>query len=100
MLDKFMDAQRKADEVKQRLETIMVEGEASNGLVKVTANGNRIIKDIVIADALMTPERKEELQDLILIACEKALQQAENVSQAEMVKLMGGMNLGNLFGKS
>ncbi|MCE2787749.1 MAG: YbaB/EbfC family nucleoid-associated protein [Bacteroidota bacterium] len=100
MLDKFMDAQRKADEVKQRLETIMVEGEASNGLVKVTANGNRIIKDIVIADALMTPERKEELQDLILIACEKALQQAENVSQAEMMKLMGGMNLGNLFGKS
>ncbi|MFN5885822.1 MAG: YbaB/EbfC family nucleoid-associated protein [Bacteroidota bacterium] len=100
MLDKFMDAQRKADEVKQRLETIMVEGEASNGLVKVTANGNRIIKDIVIADALMTPERKEELQDLILIACEKALQQAENVSQAEMMKLMGGMNLGNLFSKS
>lgn len=100
MLDKFMDAQRKADEVKQRLETIMVEGEASNGLVKVTANGNRVIKDIVIADALMTPERKEELQDLILIACEKALQQAENVSQAEMMKLMGGMNLGNLFGKS
>jgi DNA-binding YbaB/EbfC family protein len=99
MFDKLMDAQRKADEVKQRLETITVEGETANGLVKVTANGNRIIKDIAIADELMTPERKEELQDFILIACEKALQQADNVSQAEMMKLMGGMGLGNLFGK-
>ncbi len=95
-----MDAQRKANEVKQRLETIMVEGESTNGLVKVTANGNRSIKDISIADELMNLERKEELQDLIMIACEKALQQAENVSQAEMMQMMGGINLGNLFRKS
>jgi DNA-binding protein YbaB len=48
----------------------------------------------------MNLERKEELQDLIMIACEKALQQAENVSQAEMMQMMGGINLGNLFRKS
>lgn len=99
MLDKLMDAQKKADEIKQRLETITVEGVAGSGLVKVVANGNRLIKDILIADDLMQPDRKEELQDLLLIACEKALQQPENVSQAEMMKLMGGMGLGNLFGK-
>lgn len=99
MFDKLSEARQKADEIKQRLDHISVEGEAGNGLVKVVANGNRIIKDIQIADGLLTPERKEELQDLLLIACEKALNNAEQVSQAEMMNLMGGMGLGKLFGK-
>ncbi len=99
MFGKLAEAQKKAEEIKTRLNAITVEGEAGNGLVKVVANGNRMIKDIVIADELMVAERKEELQDLLVIASEKALQQAENISQTEMMSLMGGMGLGNLFGK-
>ncbi len=99
MFGKLGEAQKKAAEIKQRLEAITVEGEAGNGLIKVIATGNRNIKDIQIADELLNTERKEELQDLILIACEKALQNAENVSQSEMMNLMGGMGLGSLFGK-
>jgi DNA-binding protein YbaB len=44
---------------------------------------------------------KEQLEDLLLIAVNKALEQAENVNQAEMAamtqQMFGGM--GGLFGK-
>ena len=55
-----------------------------------------------IDPSLLTPERKEELEDLMLIAIERAMQQAENISASEMKSLMGSMlpgGLGSLFGK-
>lgn len=98
MFDKLALAQQKAEEVKSRLNAISVEGIAANGKVKVTANGNKKITDIHIQDELMQIDRKEELQDLLIIAIEHAFEQAENVSNAEMQSLMSMMLPG--FGKS
>jgi len=50
----------------------------------------------------MTLDRKEELQDLIQIAMEKAMKTADDISQSEMAALMSTMmpgGLGSLFGK-
>lgn len=99
MFGKLAEAQQKAEEVKNRLAAITVEGIASNGLVKIVADGNRKIKDIQIGNELLTTDRKEELQDLLLIAIEHAMDQADNVSQSEMRNLMGAMGLGGMFGK-
>ena len=100
MFGKLAEAQQKAEEVKQKLEAISVEGTAGN--LKVIATGNKRIIDIVIADELMALDRKEELQELLLIAIENAMNAAENVSQSEMQALMSTMmpgGLGSLFGK-
>lgn len=101
MFGKLAEAQQKAEEIKSRLSLITVEGVAEGGLVKVIATGNKNITNVHIDDSLMKPERKEELEDLLLVAIERALQQAENVSAAEMKNLMGSMmpGLGGLFGK-
>ena len=102
MFEKLAEARQRAEEIKQKLDAITVEGEAGNGKVKAIATGNKKIMDIFIADELMTAERKEELQDLILIAVENAMNAAENVSQSEMQALMSTMmpgGLGSLFGK-
>ncbi|RYE19954.1 MAG: hypothetical protein EOP42_28225, partial [Sphingobacteriaceae bacterium] len=40
MFDKILEAQQKAEEVKKRLDGIMVSGNAENGKITVTANGN------------------------------------------------------------
>jgi len=100
MFDKLAQAQQKAAEIKQKLSYITVEGEAANGKVKVVADANKKIKEVLIADELMELSRKAELQDLIAIACEKAMENAENASASEMRSLMSGMmpGLGNLFG--
>ena len=99
MFGKLAEAQKKAEEVKSRLAAITVEGEAANGKVKVIVDGNRKIKDIQIADELMQTDRKEELQDLLLLAVENAMNQAENISQSEMQSLMSSMmpGLGGMF---
>jgi DNA-binding YbaB/EbfC family protein len=102
MFGKLAEAQKQAEEIKQRLEAITLEGIANGGIVRVVANGNRKIKDVIIADELMMPERKEELQDLLLVAIEQALQNAENVAESEMQAMMNAMlpgGLSSLLGK-
>ena len=102
MFGKLAEAQQKAEEVKQKLEAITVEGEAANGKVRILSTGNKKIYDISIADELMAIDRKEELQDLLIIAIDNAMNAAENVSASEMQALMSTMMPGglvSLFGK-
>jgi len=102
MFGKLAEAQQKAEEVKRKLDAISVEGEVANGKVKVIANGNKKVSDIFISDELMTLDKKEELQDLLILAIENAMNAAENVSASEMQALMSTMmpgGLGSLLGK-
>ncbi|MFN4971499.1 MAG: YbaB/EbfC family nucleoid-associated protein [Bacteroidota bacterium] len=101
MFDKLNEAQKRAEAVKMRLANIAVTGSASGGKVKITVDGNRKIKDIEIADELMQADRKEELQDLLMMAIEDAMEQADNLTQSEMNAIMSAMipGLSSLFGK-
>ena len=100
MFGKLAEAQKKAEEIKQRLAGVTVEGQAASGDVTITMDGNKKVKDVNIEMALMLPERKEELQDYLCIAIEDAINKADMVSANEMKNLMGGLpGLGSLFGK-
>jgi DNA-binding YbaB/EbfC family protein len=99
MFDKLMQAQQKAGEVKKRLEGITVSGSAEGGKITVTANGNKEIQSVLIDDDFFKDADKEQLEELLVIAINKAMEQADNVSQSEMAamtrEMLGG--LGNLF---
>jgi DNA-binding protein YbaB len=101
MFDKLMAAQQKADEIKKRLDTISVYGEVEGGKVKVTATANKAITAIDIDDELHKNAEKEELEELLLTAINKALVQAEQVSAAEMQTMTKDMlgGLGGMFGQ-
>jgi DNA-binding protein YbaB len=98
MFGKLSEAKQKAEEMKLKLAAITVEGNA-NG-VKVIADANKKIIAINIATELLNPANKEQLEDLLMVAIEHAMTQAENISAAEMKAMMGGImqGLGNLFG--
>ena len=100
MFGKLAEAKKKADEIKQRLANITVEGESGAGKVKVMASADRKIKQVVIADELLHAERREELQELVELAVNDALEKANQISESEMRSMMSGMlpGLGNLFG--
>ncbi|MBD1426400.1 YbaB/EbfC family nucleoid-associated protein [Sphingobacterium arenae] len=104
MFDKLFQAQQKAEEVKKRLDSISVFGETEGGKVRVVASASKEIREITIDNEFLEQlHDKEELEELLVVALNKALQQAENVSQAEMQvvsqDLLGGLGgLGNLFG--
>jgi DNA-binding YbaB/EbfC family protein len=99
MFDKLMQAQQMAGEVKKRLDAITVTGIAEGGKISVTANGNKVVQSVSIDDALFKEADKEQLEELLLIAINKAIEQAENVSQSEMAAMTKEMfgGLGGMF---
>lgn len=100
MFDKLMAAQQKADEIKKRLDTVFVSAEVEGGAIKVTATANKAITAIEIQEEFFKDADKEEVEELLLTAVNKALQQAESVNAAEMQAatqdMLGG--LGGMFG--
>lgn len=95
LFSKLQEAQQKMQEGKQKLGDVIIEGEAGNGAVKVSVTGTREIKTIAIDSQLMTADRKEELEDLLITALNRALKNAEQAWEDEMKDVAGGM-LGGL----
>jgi len=91
LLNKFQEAQQKMLEEKQKLANITFDGNSGEGAVKVSVTGNREVKTISIDNQLLAPERKEELEDLLIIALNRALQNAEKMWEEEMKGLAGNM---------
>jgi len=102
MFDKLFQAQQKAEEIKKRLDSISVSGEVEGGLIRVVATANKEIKEGTIDPVFLSNADKEELEELLVVALNKAIAQAENISQAEMQAaskdMLGGLGgLGGLF---
>lgn len=100
MFDKLMAAQQQAEEIKKRLDTVSVFGEVEGGAIKVTATANKAITAIEIKEDFFAGADREELEELLLTAVNKALAQADQVSAVEMQaatkNMLGG--LGGMFG--
>ncbi|WCT12359.1 YbaB/EbfC family nucleoid-associated protein [Mucilaginibacter jinjuensis] len=101
MFDKLFEAQQKAGEAKKRLDAITVTGTAEGGKITVVANANKIIQSVSIDDEFYKEADREELEELLLVALNKAMEQADNISQSEMAAMTKEMfgGLGGMFGK-
>ncbi len=94
-----MQAQQKASEMKKRLDAITVSGIAEGGKITVNANANKVIQSLTIDDAFFKATDREQLEELLITAINKAMEQANNASQSEMAAMTKDMlgSLGNLF---
>ena len=99
MFDKLFEAQQKAGEAKKRLDAITVTGTAEGGKITVTANANKVIQAVNIDEEFYKQADREELEELLLVALNKAIEQADNISQSEMAAMTKDMfgGLGGLF---
>lgn len=84
LMGKMGEMQKQMEEIKQKLENISVIGEAENGKVRVVANGNRMINNIVIDEEYKNTVSAENLQETIALAANRALEQAERIEKSEM----------------
>jgi len=100
LMGKLQEAQQQMVESKKRLNSVFVEAEVENGLVKVKANGNRKITQLSINKELLQNGDIEELEDLIITAVNKAIEKADKLNEGEMSGMAANMmpNLANLFG--
>jgi DNA-binding YbaB/EbfC family protein len=104
MMGKIAEAKKKVEEARQKLGDISVAGESGNGRVKIIADANRRVKDVTIQGELSEFD-KDELEDLLAVAINKAIENANAVQEEELTAAakevmpnMPGMGgLGNLF---
>jgi DNA-binding YbaB/EbfC family protein len=84
LMNKLGDLKNKMEEAKSRLDQVSVTGSSGDNEVVVRMSGNRKVLGIDIADHLLFPEKKEEVQELLEVAMNRAIQEAERVNEAEM----------------
>lgn len=94
-----MEEQQKA--LREKLSEIMVEAEAGDGAVKITANAAREVTNIKLDPSILDPEDPEQLEDLLLVAINRVLEKAALKEAAESQKLISNMlppGMEGLFG--
>ncbi len=91
MMKQIQKMQEKVNQVQEELEHKQVTGESGGGMVKVTANGKQRITGLVIEKEVINPEDKEMLEDLVLAATNKAIEESQKLSQEEMAKVTSGL---------
>ncbi len=97
MMKQAQQMQQRMQQMQEELEEREVEATAGGGVVKVVATGGKVVKSIEIQEAAVDPDDVEMLQDLIIAAVNEALAKADEMVQAEMGKITGGLNLGGMF---
>lgn len=85
--------QKQMTEMQGKLDAMEVEGVAGGGLVRIRATAKGRIIGVAIDDSLMDKAEKGILEDLIAAAFNDARAKADQVSNAEMTKMQGGMGL-------
>ncbi|MBB3840491.1 hypothetical protein FHS57_004511 [Runella defluvii] len=84
MLGKVKEFQAKMKEAQESLGQLSESAEAGAGMVKVTVNGRKQITNLTIDPDLMKPEDAEVVQDLIIAAVNRAM---ENIEEKIKVRI-------------
>lgn len=82
MMGKLQETQQKIEDTKKRLDTVLIDEQSTDNLLKVTLTANRTIKSITIDNTLL--EDKDQLEDYLIIVLNKAIEKATNVNQSEL----------------
>ena len=91
MLGKMKEVQAKINEAQENLTHIKVTGESGGGMVKATVNGKKQVIAIDIDNEIVNGDDKIMLQDLIVAAINKALEEADVKAKEEMKKHTEGL---------
>jgi DNA-binding YbaB/EbfC family protein len=91
MMKQLQKMQERMAQVQAELEQKTVMAESGGGMVKVTANGKQQIIKVEIEKEVVNPEEKEILEDLVVAAVNKALEEAGAMAQEEMQKVTHGV---------
>lgn len=93
MLKQAQQLQARMAKMKEDLAGKEVSASAGGGAVTVVASCDLKLKSVVISEELAKGGDRDMLQDLVLAACNSALDQAQSTASAEMSKLTGGFKL-------
>ena len=88
--------QRKVAQRKEELKEETIEAGAGNDKVVVVVNGGGELVSVTIDPKLLEEEGLEMVQDLVVAASNAALTKSNEMVEAEVEKVTGGMNIPGL----
>ncbi|MEF9852901.1 MAG: YbaB/EbfC family nucleoid-associated protein [Hydrogenoanaerobacterium sp.] len=100
MQQMIKQAQKMQEEMAKKsaeLEEIETTVTAGGGAVEVVISGKKVIKAISLKPEIVDPEDIEMLQDLIISGVNEAIRTVEELSNKEMEKISGGLNVPGMF---
>ena len=89
-LNQLSQMREKMDKIKEQLNHMTVEGISGNGKIKVTLDGNRVVKSIQLPENFSELD-SEELEDLLVIALNDGISKSTALNEQEMQKAAMGM---------
>jgi nucleoid-associated protein EbfC len=91
MLGKMKEVQAKLKEAQENLVNIKVSAESGAGMVKATVNGKKQVVMLDIDPDIMKESDKILVQDLVIAAVNKAIEEVEVLAREEMKKSTEGL---------
>ncbi len=105
MMGKMKEVQARLKEAQDNLVLLKASGESGGGMVKAVVNGKRQLIALDIDPAILKPDDKTIVQDLVIAAVNKASDDAEIQAKEQLKKSteglipnIPGMDLSNLMG--
>lgn len=93
----IQELQAKMMKAQEELGNVTVEVTAGGGAIKIVINGHQQFQSVVISPEVVNPEEVEFLQDLVLAACNEAVQKSQEMAAQSMSKLTGGLKIPGLM---
>lgn len=94
--DLLGNLEKQQAELQQKLADVLVSAEAGDEAVIVSAGADMHIENIRIDPAKVDTNDLEQLEDLLVVALNRALEMAREKAGAETAQLLGGMFPGGL----
>ncbi|HND89186.1 MAG TPA: YbaB/EbfC family nucleoid-associated protein, partial [Saprospiraceae bacterium] len=95
--DLFGNLQRQQEQMQQQLAAITVEAESGDGAVTVQASGDMRISNIRLDASKIDLADTESLEDLLVVAVNRALDAAKQKAAQQTQEMLGGMMPGGLL---
>ncbi|PKA17619.1 YbaB/EbfC family nucleoid-associated protein [Leptospira haakeii] len=96
IFSKMGEMRGKMEEIKKRISSLRVMGDAGAGMVQVTSTGDGLIVDVKINRALFDSEDNKMLEDLVMAATNDAIQKAKQAAEYELKSITGGLDLSEI----
>ena len=102
--DLMGNMEERQKELKSKLAEMIVEAEAGDGAIKVTANANREIVNISINKDALDWDDQEQVEDIVMVAVNRVLEKAAKKEAEESQNLIKDMlppgfcGMSDLFG--
>jgi len=96
MLKKAYEMKKEMAKIKEELENTELKGVFGSS-VEVICTGNYKIKSIKIAPEAIRADEAKKLEEMLTIAVNNAIEEAQKLSGTKMAALTGGLNIPGLF---